>query len=153
MLVMRRGRVEDIVAAPDVRPAARPYTRAPQQLSGLLPAESSETINPPAARCPGAVASAAGGALSGAGGELKAALNDDTDRTETQAIIRALVVLTPRTDGVMDALLYGELAGMLELSGAAAFTSKHPGLDGAGCQLSVVAGAGCHLCRTAVRWI
>ena len=73
---------------------------------------------------------------------LEEALNDETDRAEAQAIIRALidrVVLVPAEDGGMRALLYGELSALLALGSGAGI--KNPGLVGPGCQLSVVAGA------------
>lgn len=87
--------------------------------------------------------------------ELEVALNDDTDRAEAQAIIRALierVVLKPAADGGMDALLYGELAAMLALAEGAGSQEKTPARGrGSSTMVSVVAGAGCHLCRTEVQ--
>jgi site-specific DNA recombinase len=65
--------------------------------------------------------------------------------------------LMPRAAGKgVDAVLYGDLARILQLCEAAEEKSgtrkrKLPGQGGPGSQLSVVAGAGYHLCRTAVR--
>jgi hypothetical protein len=86
---------------------------------------------------------------------LEEALNDDADRAEAQGIIRALidrVVLQPATDGGMQALLYGELAGMPALGEDGTLQSKRPGRSqGVASVVSVVAGAGCHLYRTEIQ--
>ena len=71
------------------------------------------------------------------------------------AIIRSLIeriTLTPREDGTLEVLLYGELARILQFCEAGERTGERPGHGGPGRGLSVVAGARNHLCRTVMAW-
>ena len=53
------------------------------------------------------------------------------------------IELTPRKDAPgLDALIYGDLAHILEVCGAGEQIHEHPAALAVGCQLSVVAGRG-----------
>jgi hypothetical protein len=84
-------------------------------------------------------------------------LNDEHERTEATEIIRGLIdriVLTPKEEQGRQTLsidLEGALAGVLAL----AANDKRP-LTGSGLsvrEITLVAGAHNHLCRTAMAWI
>ena len=76
-------------------------------------------------------------------------------QAEAAELLRAMIdrtVLTPADDGLR-AELCGDLAAVLAVCGeAAAPKREQPDARASGCQLSVVAGAGYHLCRTIVIW-
>jgi site-specific DNA recombinase len=76
---------------------------------------------------------------------LETALADPAIKDEAAEIIRSLIdriTLTPREDGTLEVLLYGELARILQFCEAGERTSQRPGHGGPGRGLSVVAGAG-----------
>ncbi|MEQ8397561.1 recombinase family protein [Thalassobaculum sp.] len=87
--------------------------------------------------------------------KLSQSLNDQTVRAEATEAIRCLIqqiVLTPRASGSgLDAEVHGDLAEILALSDGGNQIRKHPAALAAGRQLSVVAGARCHLYRTVFR--
>jgi len=87
---------------------------------------------------------------------LEEALGDPAIKDEAAAILRPLVdrvVLIPSPDGKgLDAELHGDLATILALCEGAKTNGKLPGSNWPGSQVSVVAGARSHLCRTVASW-
>jgi hypothetical protein len=84
---------------------------------------------------------------------LAEALSAPETLAEAGEIVRQLidrVVLEPREDGGMNAMLYGDLAVLL--SADEGRTASDPGRRGSGSLLSVVAGTRNHLYRTTLAW-
>ena len=78
---------------------------------------------------------------------LAEALSAPGARAEAVDAIRELVdrvVLRPNSDGGVDAVLYGDLAAMLNMSPCEQRTANDPDCGGAGSLLSVVAGTRNH---------
>jgi hypothetical protein len=75
-------------------------------------------------------------------------LNRPELRDEASAALRSLIdeVRLVPVDGKLEIELAGALAGILAL------TSDNPRREGQGLQVTLVAGARNHLCRTTVRW-
>jgi hypothetical protein len=87
--------------------------------------------------------------------DLETALEDPQIKDEAMEIIRSLIeriTLTPREDGTLEVLLYGERARILQFCEAGQRNDQRPGRGGPGRGLSVVAGARNHLCRTLMPW-
>lgn len=88
--------------------------------------------------------------------ELTDCLNSADAKTEAIEIIRDLVdkvVLYPEVSCTgLKLELYGNICGILELCEDAGLERDKPAANSAGCQLSVVAGAGNHLYRTRFLW-
>jgi len=81
---------------------------------------------------------------------LREALNDEGSRAEACPILQGLIKeirLVP-ADGELRIHLKGSLAEML----AFAQEDKHPGSKESGVQITLVAGARCHLYRTRTKW-
>ncbi len=78
---------------------------------------------------------------------LGEALNEESTRAEAAEAIRALIEevrLVPE-NGKLRTELFGELAALISLA------NKHPQSKGSGVQVTLVAGARCHLYRTGLR--
>lgn len=77
--------------------------------------------------------------------DLESALNDPSIRSEAGDLLRSMIEkieLTPRKGAPgLDALIYGDLAHILEICCAGEQIHEHPAALAVGCQLSVVAGA------------
>ena len=79
---------------------------------------------------------------------LTDALNEEDTRTEAAEAIRALIDeirLVPE-GGTLKIELYGELSALLN------FANENPRSKGTGVQVTLVAGARCHLYRTRAEW-
>ena len=87
---------------------------------------------------------------------LEQALADPAIEAEAAAIIRSQIeriTLTPNAEGGLEVLLHGDLARILEICEAGeSGKDKRPGTNAPGRELSVVAGARNHLCRTVMPW-
>ena len=80
--------------------------------------------------------------------KLADALNEENARSEAAEAIRGLIDeirLIPK-DGDLKIELYGELAALIALA------NKHPQGKTSGAQVTLVAGARCHLYRTKKKW-
>ncbi len=86
---------------------------------------------------------------------LEQALADPEIKAEAAEVVRSQIeqiTLTPCEDGGLAVALYGDLARILQLCESGASKNKRPRTNVPGRGLSVVAGAGNHLCRTFMTW-
>jgi site-specific DNA recombinase len=86
---------------------------------------------------------------------LEQALADPEIKAEAAEIVRSQIeriTLTPNAEDGLDVHLYGDLARILQLCEAGERKSERPGTGVPGRELSVVAGAHNHLCRTIMVW-
>ena len=86
---------------------------------------------------------------------LEQALFDPSIKAEAAAVVRSQIeriMLTPGEGGALEVRLQGDLARILQMCEAGERKDKRPRTNVPGRELSVVAGACNHLCRTSMAW-